>query len=303
MKPGHCCRCRRWLGLTAAAEAPSDIGARVAAAESIGELVSIASTLAQPPGCEALLHNLKLCIEELADGSMSRFAAATGVSFDTMADWSRLPERNVRLIHLCRICTLVGISLRLFVCKRLTLADLDCERGRKAVTEKTSQIKPRRSMHHLRPALEQAARAADGRFLRDVAGELGYTSLQALRRRAPALCDRICPKRSRRKLTPPAESPAHSFPSNETIEKALTAALIRSTPPPLKTIARELGFRNVASLYTRFPDLCKAFAEKNALVRKADMSGAVRRSPRSQIRRLLYRSKKSRPRLASLKTH
>ena len=70
-------------------------------AESIGELVSIASTLAQPPGCEALLHNLKLCIEELADGSMSRFVAATGVSFDTMADWDRLPERNVRLIHLC----------------------------------------------------------------------------------------------------------------------------------------------------------------------------------------------------------
>ena len=72
--------------------------------QSIGDLVSIAPTLAQPPDYEALLHNLKLCIEELADGSMSRFVAATGVSFDTMADWSRLPERNVRLIHLCRIC-------------------------------------------------------------------------------------------------------------------------------------------------------------------------------------------------------
>ena len=97
----------------------------VAMAESIGELVSIAPTLAQPPDCGALLHNLKLCIEELADGSISRFVAATGVSFDTMADWSRLPERNVRLIPLCRICTLVGISPRLFVCKRLTSSDLD----------------------------------------------------------------------------------------------------------------------------------------------------------------------------------
>jgi len=254
---------------TAATDTSSDIRARVATAESIGELVSIASTLAQPPGTEVLLHNLKLCIEELADGSMSRFVAATGVSFDTMADWSRLPERNVRLIHLCRICTLVGISPRLFACNRLSLADLDCARGRKAVAEKTSQIKPRRSMHHLRPALEQAARAADGRFLRDVAGELGFTSLQALRRRAPALCDSICAKQSRRKATSHAEPPARALPSNETIEKALIAALTQPIPPPLKAIASGLGFRNVASLYTRFPDLCKALTDKNALIRKA----------------------------------
>ena len=272
VKPGHCCRCRRWLGMTAATtDAPSDIGTRVAMAESIGELVSIASTLAQPPGCEALLHNLKLCIEELADGSMSRFVAATGVSFDTMADWSRLPERNVRLIHLCRICTLVGISPRLFVCRRLTLDDLDCERGRTAVAEKTSQIKPRRSMHNLRPALEQAAHGADSRFLRDVAGGLGFTSLQSLRRRDPVLCERICPKRHRRRAAPHTHLPERSLPSNETIEKAITAALMQSTPPPLKAIARELGYRNDSSLYTRFPDLCKAFAEKNAIARKAEI--------------------------------
>jgi len=270
VKPGHCCRCRRWLGM-AAADAPSDVGTRVAMAESIGELVSIAPTLAQPPDCGALLHNLKLCIEELADGSMSRFVAATGVSFDTMADWIRLPERNVRLIHLFRICTLVGIAPRLFICKRLTLSDLDYERVRKAVTEKTSQIKPRRSMHHLRPALERAAHEEDGRFLRDVAGELGFTSLQSLRRRDPVLCDRICPKRHRRRVAPHTHLPARAFPSNETIEKAITAALKLPTPPPLKGIARELGFRNDSSLYTRFPDLCKAFAEKNALVRKAEI--------------------------------
>jgi len=272
MKPGHCCRCRRWLGMTAATtDAPSDISTRLAMAESIGELVSIAPMLAQPPDCGALLHNLKLCIEELADGSMSRFVAATGVSFDTMADWSCLPDRNVRLIHLCRICTLVGISPRLFVCKRLTLSDLDCERARTAVSQKTLHIKPRRSMYHLRPALEQAARAADGRFLRDVAGELGFTSLQSLRRRDPALCERICPKGHRRRVSPHTHHPERSFPSNETIEKAIIAALTLPTPPPLKEIARELGFRNDSSLYTRFPDLCKAFAEQNALARKAEI--------------------------------
>lgn len=271
VKPGHCCRCRRWLGMAAATGAPSDVGTRVAMAESIGELVSIAPTLAQSPDCGALLHNLKLCIEELADGSMSRFVAATGVSFDTMADWSYLPDRNVRLIHLCRVCTLVGISPRLFVCKRLTSSDLDCERARKAVSQKTSHIKPRRSMYHLRSALEQAARAADGQFLRDVAGELGFTSIQSLRRRDPALCERIWPKGRRRRVTPYAHLPERIFPSNETIERAITTALMQPTTPTLKAIARELGFRNDSSLYTRFPDLCKAFAERNACARKIEI--------------------------------
>jgi AcrR family transcriptional regulator len=218
-----------------------------------------------------LLHNLKLCIEELADGSMSRFAAATGISFDIMADWDRVPERNVRLIHLCRISTLVGISLRLFVCERLTLDDFDYDRGRKAVAQKTSHIKPRRSMHHLRPALEQSARAPNGRFLRDVANELGYTSLQSLRRREPVLCDRICPKRSRRKVAPDAAPLSRPFPSDKTIENAITAALRAPVSPPLKVIARELGFRHVSALYTRFPDSCQAFVAKNALDRKNEI--------------------------------
>jgi hypothetical protein len=271
VKPGHCCRCRRWLGMNTAAGIPSDIVDRVALAESIGELLSIAPTLAQPPDCEALLRNLKLCIEELADGSMKRFVAASGISFDIMADWERVPKRNVRLVHLCKICTLVGVSLRLFVWERLALDDFDYERGRKAVAQRTSYIKPRRSMRHLRPALEQAARAPEGRFLRDVANELGYTSVQSLRRREPVLCDRICPKRSRRKIVADAPPLARPFPSKETIENAITAALRTPVSPPLKVIVRELGFRHVSSLYTRFPELCQALVEKYALGRKADI--------------------------------
>lgn len=272
VKPGHCGRCRRWLGMnTAVADIPSDIRGRVAMAESIAELLSVAPTLAQPPGCEVLLHNLKLCIQELADGSMNRFVAATGISYDVLTDWDCIPERNVRLVHVCRICTLVGIPPRLFVCERLSLDDFDYERGRKAVAQKTSHIKPRRSMHHLRPALEQAARAPEGRFLRDVANELGYTNLQSLRRREPALCDRICPKRSRRKIAPDALPLMRPFPSKETIENAIAAALRALVSPPLKVIARELGFRHVSSLYTRFPELCQALVEKYALDRKADI--------------------------------
>jgi len=265
VKPGHCGRCRHWLGMqTTATNKPSDIGGRVALAESVGELLAIAPTLAQPPVCETLLHNLKLCILELADGSMNRFVAATGISYDILMDWDRISERNVRLVHLCRICTLVGISPRLFVCERLSLNDFDYERARNAVAQKTSHIKPRRSMHHLRPALEQAARAPEGRCLRDVANELGYTSLQSLRRREPELCDRICPKRSRRKIVPDVLPLTRPFPSKETIKNAIAAALRAAVSPPLKVIARELGFRTDSSLYIRFPKLCQALVEKHA---------------------------------------
>jgi hypothetical protein len=249
---------------TTATNKPSDIGGRVALAESVGELLAIAPTLAQPPVCETLLHNLKLCIRELADGSMNRFVAATGIFYDILMDWDRTPERNVRLVHLCRIYTLVGISPRLFVCERLSLNDFDYERARNAVAQKTSHIKPRRSMHHLRPALEQAARAPEGQCLRDVANELGYTSLQSLRRREPELCDRICPKRSRRKIAPDALPLTRHFPSKETIKNAIAAALRAAVSPPLKVIARELGFRTDSSLYIRFLKLCQALVEKHA---------------------------------------
>ncbi len=100
--------------MNAAVSKPSDIDARVALAESIGELLAIAPTLDQPPVCETLLHNLKLCVRELAGGSMNRFVAAAGISYDILMDWDRIPERNVRLIHLCRMYMLVGISPRLF---------------------------------------------------------------------------------------------------------------------------------------------------------------------------------------------
>jgi len=249
----------------------SDMGGRVALAESIGELLAIAPTLTEPPVCETLLHNLKLCIRELADGSMNRFVAATGISYDILMDWDRIPERNVRLVHLCRICTLAGVSPRLFVCERLTLNDFDYERARKTVSQKTSHIKPHRSKYHLRQALEQAARAPEGGCLRDVANELGYTSLQALRQREPELCDRICPKRSRRKIAPDALPLTRPFPSKETIENALVAALRAPVSPPLKLIARELGFRTDSSLYIRFPKLCQALVEKHTGDRSADI--------------------------------
>ncbi len=157
------------------------------------------------------------------------------------------------------------------VCERLTLNDFDYERARKAVAQKTSHIKPHRSMYHLRQALAQAVRAPEGRCLRDVANELGYTSLQALRQREPELCHRICPKRSRRKTAPDALPLTRPFPSKETIQNAIAAALRAAVSPPLKVIARELGFRTVSSLYVRFPKLCQALVEKHRRDRNADI--------------------------------
>ena len=272
-RPGHCCRCRCWLGSRGATADTSPEGrAKVTAANSIGELLSAASKLTDRSSREYFLHNLRLCIDDLAAGSMSRFAVATGVPFDTMIEWFAL-ERLVRLNLLGRICALVGVSPLRFIRERLTGDDLDCQHVQKLVHQKTSQTQARRSTRQLRSALEQAASATAGGSLRKVADELGYRSLQSLRRREPVLCDRISPKRRRREAVPGAPQPARAFPSNEVIKDALTRALLKPVPPPLKAIARKLGFRSDASLYVRFPDLCKTFAAKNALSRNAPIEG------------------------------
>jgi hypothetical protein len=266
-RPGHCCRCRRWLGRKSVPDMSNEGRAKVMAASSIGELLSAASKLVHAPSREHFVQNLRFCIEDLAAGNMSRFAVATGVSFDAMFDWFT-PGRLVRLNLLSRVCALVGVSPLRFFSKRLTVDDLDCEHVRKVIGQKTSHTRVRRNMLQLRSALERAANSGTAISLRKVADELGYKRLQSLRRRDPVLCDRICGKRERREVVPGTPQSARAFPSKKVIEKALATALLKPVPPSLKTITRYLGFRSDSSLYVRFPDLCSAFATKNALSRQ-----------------------------------
>lgn len=55
---------------------------------------------------------------------------------------------------------------------------------------------------------------------------------------------------------------AHYRVDDSAVEKALRAALRADTPPRLEEIARELGYRSVASLQARYSDLCGQLVSK-----------------------------------------
>lgn len=267
-RPGHCCRCGCWLGgRQGTPDTSSDGRVKIAVAEGIGELLSVAANLPEVPSRECFQSNLQLCIEELAEGNLSRFAVALGVSFDVLSDWFA-PSRLVRLGFLSRLCGLVGISPLRFVSQRLKTDDVDRKHGRSVVVQSTSHIPARRSMPQLRPVLEQAATSDAVPSLRELAIELGYSKAQSLRRRDPELCGRISDNYRTAFAAPRATSSLQSFPPNDVIKEALSSALAQPSPPRLKTIAKALGFCNEVSLYNRFPTLCKAFATKNRLIKQ-----------------------------------
>jgi hypothetical protein len=267
-RPGHCSRCRQWLGMK---ESPSDVptGAGTTSsfvANGIGELLATAANSTVTPSREHFLSNVRFCIDHLADGRRLRFSIATGVSFDALTDWFA-PNRLFRLDLICRLCAALGISPLCFINERIDADDFDCDRARQVIRQRTGHLRHQWKMFQLRPVLEDAAKSGTV-SLNQVAAELGYSSGHSLRRRDPDLCDRIVDNYRATHRKPWVAPYQAAYPTDEVIREALTHALLQPTPPPLKTVARELGFRSDASLYCRFPDLCRDFAKRNAISRQ-----------------------------------
>lgn len=132
--------------------------------------------------------------------------------------------------------------------------------------------------------------------MHDIAAKLGYSSAMSLRRRNPELCDQISNRYRKSTIRIPAAPPLSAVPSNGTIRRALGRALAQRPRIPVKTVARNLGFRNVVSLYNRFPDICRAFAAANRTERtqrlepmRAAVESALTENPPPALRELAER--------------
>jgi hypothetical protein len=79
-----------------------------------------------------------------------------------------------------------------------------------------------------------------------VAAQLGYSSAASLRRRNPDICDQIS-DRYRRATIRTQAAPLTAVPSNGVIKRALCRALAHTPRVPLKTVTRNLGFKNVVA--------------------------------------------------------
>ncbi len=258
-RPGYCCRCQQWLGQICAPNQPSvDAQAGSAAARSIGNLLAT-GTEGDSLSSELFKTNLRRCIGSLTDGNMNRFCVATGMSYDSGTHWLSV-NGHIRLELLISVCTLLGLSPLRFLNE--TLADADFEHARDLIAHNTTHIKTVRTQTRIDEQLARALHAEPPVSLHDVATRLGYSSAISMRRRNPDICDQIS-NRYRKATTRTPEPPLTNVPSNRTIRRALCRALAQRPRVPVKTVARNLGFKNVVSLYNRFPDLCRAFAVAN----------------------------------------
>lgn len=137
-RPGHCCRCRGWLGQKSAAfDATKATDAGAVAATGIGELLSAASNLSEPPSPKYFKQNFQRYIDDLAVGSRSAFCRAIGVSFDRVSHCLSANGR-IRLDLLVQVCSQFGISPLRFLTEHIPASSLDV--ARRIVHQRNLQI-------------------------------------------------------------------------------------------------------------------------------------------------------------------
>ncbi len=292
-RPGYCCRCQQWLGHTCAPDrTSSEAQAGLLVAQSIGDLLAACAEADAFSG-DLFKTNLRCCIASLTDGNMNRFCTASGMTYDSAAHWLSANGR-IRLELLLSVCTRLELSPLRFL--REPLADPDFEHARDVILRNTAHIRTRRAQIRINEQLASALRKDPPISLHEVASQLGYSSAISLRRRNPDLCDQIADRHRKATIRTSVPPLLAAVPSNDTIGRALRKALAQCPRVPVKTVARNLGFRNVVSLYNRFPDLCRAFAVANktekaqrlAPMRDA-VEAALKESPPPAVRALAVR--------------
>ena len=281
-RPGYCCRCQHWLGMKEVApDNSSDAHARITAAAGIGELLSAQPNLPQTPSREHFLSNVRVCVEHLADGNMSRFAAGVGVSFDFIHDWFA-KNRLLRLEHLTRLCAVVDISPVRFLNHRLAAGDLDVERIQQVLRQKTSHVRTMRNAPQVRSILQKAANShyreellaalieTPPPTLTELARRLGCTT-GALQYRFPDLCQKLIAKLPERKLF-----------MREQQRSVIQFALTEQPPPSIGCVAGRIGLcpRRLRALYPDlYPELQRRYHEL-----KRRLAEEKREAFRSEIR-------------------
>ena len=276
-RPGFCWRCQQWLGQhTAPVRESIDTPPRLAFAQGVVELLA-AGTGIESFSSVLFKTNLRSCIGSLTDGNVKRFCTATGMTYDSATHWLSVNGR-IRLDLLIDLCTQLDLSPLRFLTE--PLAEKDFEHGRGLIHRKTSHIKTMRARVRLDEQLAGALNAEPPVSMHAVAAQLAYSSAASLRRRNPDICDQIS-DRYRRATIRTQAAPLTAVPSNGVIKRALRRALAHTPRVPLKTVARNLGFKNVVALYNRFPQLCRAFAVANREEREqrlAPMRAAIEAS-------------------------
>ena len=261
-RPGYCYRCRGWLGVPVQPElAAYGDAAELHLTNAVGELLARGATLQAAPNGEYFKENLICCIGNLADGNQSSFSRATGVSLDALTHWLT-PKTTFRLRPFLRMCSELRIPPARLLTERIPAADREWSGARDLFAWRRSSVSSPRPTSQVRRALEEALNSAAPISLAQVAQQLGYQRVHTLRRRCPELCDEVQKKHGNIGSAVPRRGERYAHPTPEVAREALEHA-IRDSPRSLMAVCKQIGYRNLSSLYHRFPELCRALVAKN----------------------------------------
>ena len=263
-RPGHCPRCREWLGsedLTPSDQLP-DSAYQINASQNVREWVGIAQNLPSPPSRNDFSLRLRRYINLIAKGRGNAFGRILNMSGREMRKWqsgSRPP--NVR--DLLKITMGLRMTLTRFLTD-LTFAEatLDAEEYLKRLRE-GSHLKYL-DKAEIERALEAAINAGAPPTIREFAYRFGYKSPVQLYLMFPELCRRLtqkCRAAGRYQLI---GLTTFTEKDKRKMRRALLNALKRDRTPSLPQIAEGLGVRHIRTLYNCFPELYTRVKAKRA---------------------------------------
>jgi hypothetical protein len=262
-RPGYCYRCRGWLGVPVHPESAEYAGtAELHSANAVGELLARGSAIQSAPCSAHFKENLMCCIRHLAGGNQSAFSRATGMSLDALTHWLA-PNTTFRLRPFLRMCSELGIKPARILTERIPPDDREWAGARGLFARRSSSIRSLRPVSQVRRALEEALSSAIPASLMQVAQQLGYQRVHTLRRRYRELCNEIEKKHGNIDSAAPRRGQRYACPTPDMAREALERAVRDSPQRSLMAICKEIGYRNVSSLYHRFPELCRTLVARN----------------------------------------
>ncbi|MGB7923466.1 MAG: TniQ family protein [Pyrinomonadaceae bacterium] len=259
--PGHCSRCKRWLGLII--DNPKDkesnetfisnleVEQQISMIDSIGELLIKSPTINAPPTHQSFIANLTKIIDQTAGGSINSFA-------DLISIWSGTVRRLLsgatkpRLEVLYRICSRVNISLLDLLMG--TSNEEIMKRRRTILRLATPMPKERIPWVEVEGKLREALQESPPSSMEEVARRMGYYQPR-IRYNFPELCAQIVSRYKEQLIS--------KHPDHRVVRKIFRAAFEEQPPPSLQSVLRRLGCQDTGYYYYHnYPNLCSAVAQR-----------------------------------------
>ena len=254
-RPGHCSKCRGWLGAKSADSSYSidDAAAwkyRAWVAESVGLMLASGAHLASTPTKETVTGSLMRCVESGAVGDVKALAKQAGVETYQASGWLR--GFRPQLSAILKICYRVNLEVADFLTGSFFQNDLvhaknkPAENGSAVDGSRTISLTPfwRAIGEHVDDLLRSNETPPP---IKEIARDRGVNEI-TLRVYFPDKCRAVTLRRREDR-----------FRSEEGL---LKAALKRRPPQPLKEVCGDMGIRRPGRLRKNYPELCKAIVER-----------------------------------------